>query len=161
MPLKWSLWSADSFPRKQTISVRITFVLICSIVSVNCCLHVYTVSKILLTSMFPLFRCVDRRVGGYWCLSCHCKRAGHWCVFGLHPSTGVPLPLWPMCQRHSSGCWVRMSILLENFYVLSCCVQHSLFNKWLYFFQLHGRLHQQQSLHCTNRWPEHSERVFT
>lgn len=102
--------------------------------SIKCCLPVHTVDKSLLTSTVPFFRCVDRRVGGHWCLSCHCKWVGHWCIFRLHPSTGVPLPLWPMCQWHNiSRYWVRMCILLENVDVLSCCVQHSLLNTFFYF----------------------------
>lgn len=117
MPLKWSLWSAEWFPRKPTILVRVTFELFKLL---NCSLPVYTAGKILLTPMFPFLRCVDRRVGGYWCLSCHCERAGHRCIFRLHPSIGLQIPLWPVCQWHSNRYWVRMCFLLENVYVLSC-----------------------------------------
>lgn len=82
--------------------------------------------------MFSSFRCVDRCVGGYRCLSCHSERAGHWCFFRLHPSIGVPVPLRPVCQRQRNRHWVR--ILLENVYILSCCVQYTHLNKCLLFF---------------------------
>lgn len=76
-------------------------------------------------------RSVDRRVGGYWCLSRHCKWTRHWCILRLHPSTGVPLPLWPMCQWHSNRHWV--SVLLFSVYVLPWCVQHYLLIIFFYF----------------------------
>lgn len=66
--------------------------------------------------MFPFIRCVDKCVGSYWGLGGHCKWAGHRCVFRLHPSTGVSLPLRPMCQRHSSRYWVRINTQYHWFF---------------------------------------------
>lgn len=133
-----------------------------------CCSHVSTVHTVnyswhqwILLSL----RRVDRRVGGYWCLSRHCKWAGYWCIFGLHPSASVPFLLWPVCQQHSNRYWVRTQPcqpLLENAYVLPYCVQYTLeVNYCCFSVKLHGWLHQQHLIHCPNGRPEHRQRVFS
>lgn len=58
-----------------------------------------------------LLRCVDRVIGGDRGLSRHCKRAGHRRVLRLHPSTGVPLPLRTLRQRHGDRYRVSMRCL--------------------------------------------------
>lgn len=45
-----------------------------------------------------LLRRLDQYIGGYRCLSRHCKRAGDWHFLRLHPSTCVPVLLRPVCN---------------------------------------------------------------